>query len=156
MAVCLTAVEPGQQHGPAEDPGASVLGDAVVSEATKKTTSTHSMVLAKKVRGMIKELARKTHEAKANGEPVAYLFIASSYDEEIEVAVGAERPGRGGAEERKARCNTVLAMVGLADAGSKMPAELSGGQRKRVALARALVTEERASPRATLRMVAST
>jgi len=52
-----------------------------VSEATKKTTATHSMMLAKKVRGMIKELARKTHEAKANGEPVAYLFIASSYDD---------------------------------------------------------------------------
>ena len=52
-----------------------------MSEATKKTTATHSMMLAKKVRGMIKELARKTHEAKANGEPVAYLFIASSYDD---------------------------------------------------------------------------
>lgn len=31
-----------------------------------------------------------------------------------------------------------LAMVGLPDAGGKMPAELSGGQRKRVALARAI------------------
>src|SRR5687767_11296510 len=31
-----------------------------------------------------------------------------------------------------------LALVGLRDAGKKMPAELSGGQRKRVALARAI------------------
>ncbi|HTW95543.1 MAG TPA: ABC transporter ATP-binding protein [Tepidisphaeraceae bacterium] len=31
-----------------------------------------------------------------------------------------------------------LALVGLPDAGKKMPAELSGGQRKRVALARAI------------------
>src|SRR5437764_4184875 len=31
-----------------------------------------------------------------------------------------------------------LRMVGLSDAGTKMPAELSGGQRKRVALARAI------------------
>jgi phospholipid/cholesterol/gamma-HCH transport system ATP-binding protein len=31
-----------------------------------------------------------------------------------------------------------LAMVGLPDAGTKMPGELSGGQRKRVALARAI------------------
>lgn len=31
-----------------------------------------------------------------------------------------------------------LAMIGLPDVGSKMPAELSGGQRKRVALARAI------------------
>jgi phospholipid/cholesterol/gamma-HCH transport system ATP-binding protein len=34
-----------------------------------------------------------------------------------------------------------LAMVGLPQAGRKMPGELSGGQRKRVALARAIVLE---------------
>jgi phospholipid/cholesterol/gamma-HCH transport system ATP-binding protein len=34
-----------------------------------------------------------------------------------------------------------LRMVGLADVASKMPAELSGGQRKRVALARAIALE---------------
>ncbi len=34
-----------------------------------------------------------------------------------------------------------LTMVGLPDAGPKMPAELSGGQRKRVALARAIALE---------------
>jgi phospholipid/cholesterol/gamma-HCH transport system ATP-binding protein len=35
----------------------------------------------------------------------------------------------------------VLKMVGLQDAGAKMPADLSGGQRKRIALARAIVLE---------------
>jgi benzoyl-CoA reductase/2-hydroxyglutaryl-CoA dehydratase subunit BcrC/BadD/HgdB len=52
-----------------------------MNEPTKKTTAAHSLMLAKKVRGMIKDLARKTHEAKAAGEPVAYLFIAGAYDD---------------------------------------------------------------------------
>jgi phospholipid/cholesterol/gamma-HCH transport system ATP-binding protein len=39
------------------------------------------------------------------------------------------------------RVTRVLQMVGLQDAGSKMPADLSGGQRKRIALARAIVLE---------------
>ena len=43
--------------------------------------------------------------------------------------------------EQLERCEKVLLMVGLAGMGQKMPAELSGGQRKRVALARAIVLE---------------
>jgi phospholipid/cholesterol/gamma-HCH transport system ATP-binding protein len=39
------------------------------------------------------------------------------------------------------RCATVLRMVGLGGIEKKMPADLSGGQRKRVALARAIVLE---------------
>ncbi len=37
----------------------------------------------------------------------------------------------------------VLALVGLADTADQMPSELSGGQRKRIALARAVVLEPR-------------
>ena len=44
-------------------------------------------------------------------------------------------------EQRYERCQAVLRMVGLANIGHKMPADLSGGQRKRVALARAIVLE---------------
>ncbi len=41
--------------------------------------------------------------------------------------------------ERAKRCSEVLAMVGLDGIQEKMPEELSGGQKKRVALARAIV-----------------
>ena len=43
--------------------------------------------------------------------------------------------------ERADRCSSVLKMVGLDGLQKQMPASLSGGQRKRVALARAIVLE---------------
>lgn len=45
------------------------------------------------------------------------------------------------AARRAERCEQVLRMVGLGGIQAKMPADLSGGQRKRVALARAIVLE---------------
>jgi phospholipid/cholesterol/gamma-HCH transport system ATP-binding protein len=45
------------------------------------------------------------------------------------------------ADEIEEIVNHKLRMVGLPDAGKKMPAELSGGQRKRVALARAIALD---------------
>jgi len=44
-------------------------------------------------------------------------------------------------DERRERCARMLKLVGLDGVQSKMPANLSGGQRKRVALARAIVLE---------------
>lgn len=45
--------------------------------------------------------------------------------------------------QRERRVREVLEMVGLAELIDRMPADLSGGQRKRVALARAIVLEPR-------------
>lgn len=45
------------------------------------------------------------------------------------------------AEDRQHRVEQVLGMVGLQEVINKMPADLSGGQRKRIALARAIVLE---------------
>lgn len=45
------------------------------------------------------------------------------------------------AKQTEQRVNEVLSLVGLSGSQPKMPAELSGGQRKRVALARAIVLQ---------------
>lgn len=45
------------------------------------------------------------------------------------------------AKHRRERCEHVLRLVGLSGIESSMPSQLSGGQRKRVALARAIVLE---------------
>jgi iron(III) transport system ATP-binding protein len=49
--------------------------------------------------------------------------------------------GLGRRERHNGRVGDVLALVGLADYGNRMPHELSGGQQQRVALARALAPE---------------
>ncbi|MHC4947821.1 MAG: ABC transporter ATP-binding protein [Planctomycetota bacterium] len=46
-----------------------------------------------------------------------------------------------GPDEREHRVRQVTRMVGLSDTLDKMPADLSGGQRKRIALARSIVLE---------------
>ena len=54
--------------------GKSILGD--VSGRTIKTTEA-----ARKVRGFTKGISQRAHEAAAAGEPIAYCFIMSLYDE---------------------------------------------------------------------------
>jgi putative spermidine/putrescine transport system ATP-binding protein len=58
------------------------------------------------------------------------------------IAFGMRIAGRPSAEVRR-RVLELLALVGLDDAGSKYPREMSGGQQQRIALARALAIEPR-------------
>jgi putative ABC transport system ATP-binding protein len=44
-------------------------------------------------------------------------------------------------EEKKEKAAEALAQVGLADKGRRLPSEISGGEKERVAIARAIVNE---------------
>jgi phospholipid/cholesterol/gamma-HCH transport system ATP-binding protein len=76
---------------------------------------------------------------------IGYLFQMGALFDSMNVAENICFPlvehAQMSAAERRARCAHVLKMVGLPDIEHKMPAELSGGQQKRVALARAIVLE---------------
>ncbi|MGZ3426132.1 MAG: ABC transporter ATP-binding protein, partial [Polyangia bacterium] len=74
---------------------------------------------------------------------IGFVFQASALFDSISVAenVGYPLRVRGtGREEVAARVEECLGLVGLAGAGPLLPGELSGGMRKRVAVARALAT----------------
>jgi phospholipid/cholesterol/gamma-HCH transport system ATP-binding protein len=74
---------------------------------------------------------------------VGFLFQQSALFDSMNVAENIRFPMRELTDMRKAeideRVHEVLVMVGLEDSREKMPADLSGGQRKRIALARAIV-----------------
>ncbi|MGK4003322.1 ABC transporter ATP-binding protein [Sorangium sp. So ce1036] len=78
--------------------------------------------------------------------PIAYVFQDAHLLPWRSVLDNAALPlelsGTPRAERREA-ASAALAQVGLADAGARYPAELSGGMRMRVSLARALVTRPR-------------
>ena len=59
------------------------------------------------------------------------------------VAYRLAEDGEMGEEEIDQRVHEMLGFVGLADFAQRMPSELSGGQRRRVAVARALVAQPR-------------
>jgi phospholipid/cholesterol/gamma-HCH transport system ATP-binding protein len=76
---------------------------------------------------------------------VSMLFQGGALFDSLSVAENVAYPlrHREGHDpaELVARVTDALALVDLADIGPMMPAELSGGMKKRVALARAIVTE---------------
>jgi len=60
----------------------------------QKSTAQKSTETSKRVRRMVKNLAQQAHDARASGDPIAYLFIASFYDDILRamdiVTVGTE------------------------------------------------------------------
>ncbi|WP_437500001.1 ABC transporter ATP-binding protein [Sorangium sp. So ce1099] len=84
--------------------------------------------------------------AKGARAPIAYVFQDAHLLPWRSVLENAALPLElAGAplEERHAAARAALLQVGLADAGARYPAELSGGMRMRVSLARAMVTRPR-------------
>lgn len=76
-------------------------------------------------------------------QQIGFLFQQSALFDSMSVGENIRFPMKQltdlSRKEMDERVDQVLSMVGLAHAQPKMPAELSGGQRKRVALARAIV-----------------
>lgn len=76
---------------------------------------------------------------------IGFLFQMGALFDSMSVQANVEFPlvehTRMSPVERAERCAAALRMVGLDGTQRKMPADLSGGQRKRVALARAIVLE---------------
>jgi phospholipid/cholesterol/gamma-HCH transport system ATP-binding protein len=69
--------------------------------------------------------------------------LFDSLNVEENVAFPLVEFGVAGVEEVKRRVRTALEAVGMSEHWRKMPVHLSGGQRKRVALARAIITQPR-------------
>ena len=85
-----------------------------------------------------------TREKRHRATDIAYVFQDAHLLPWRTVLGNVELPLelRGvGKSDRQARARRALERVGLADALSRYPAQLSGGMRMRVSLARALVTE---------------
>lgn len=84
-------------------------------------------------------------ELVAVRKKMGFLFQMGALFDSMTVAQNVMFPlvqhTRQSLSEREERCRRVLALVGLKNVEKKMPADLSGGQRKRVALARAVVLE---------------
>ncbi len=82
-------------------------------------------------------------ELKAVRTEIGMLFQGSALFDSLTVEQNVLFPlemfTRQSKREMKARVNEVLARVNLKDANRKFPAEISGGMKKRVALARAIV-----------------
>lgn len=51
------------------------------SEKASKTTATKTTNVAKKIRGVVRQMNERAHEARKNGEPTAYSFVRSFHSE---------------------------------------------------------------------------
>ena len=93
--------------------------------------------------GLVTVNGRSPHESWSD---IAFVFqsprLAPWLTALDNILLGVElRFGRAEAKSRRARAESLLAMVGLSGAAQKFPAMLSGGERQRVAIARALAVD---------------
>lgn len=88
-------------------------------------------------------LAMNDKELNALRKKIGFLFQNAALYDSMTVRENLEFPMRDVKEikDRDKRVQDALASVGLQDAINKMPAELSGGMRKRVGLARTLMLQ---------------
>ena len=88
-------------------------------------------------------LAMNDKELNALRKKIGFLFQNAALYDSMTVRENLEFPMRDVKEikDRDKRVQDALASVGLQDAIDKMPAELSGGMRKRVGLARTLMLQ---------------
>jgi phospholipid/cholesterol/gamma-HCH transport system ATP-binding protein len=143
--------------------GVPVLRDVSVQFAEGKTTvvlgpsGCGKTVLLKHIVGLLKpdrgqvwfEDTRIDTMSEAQLVPVrrqfGYLFQHSALFDSMTVRENVTFPlqqhTRRSADDRERRVRQVLGMVGMHGSIDKMPADLSGGQRKRVSLARAVVLQ---------------
>lgn len=91
----------------------------------------------------INTLSRREREAKKC--KLSYMFQNNALFDSLtafdNVALPLRERTNLSAPEIRQKVESILAKIDLADIGDKYPSELSGGMQKRVALARALVTE---------------
>ena len=88
----------------------------------------------------------KEHELKELRKQIGMLFqggaLFDSKNVEDNVMFPLDMFTKAGKAEKLKRVNEVLERVNLKDTNKKYPAEISGGMRKRVALARAIVAKD--------------
>jgi phospholipid/cholesterol/gamma-HCH transport system ATP-binding protein len=123
----------------------SVIGG---SGAGKSVTLKHIVGLMQPDRGCVKvngvDITNTNHGSlEAARRKIGFCFQGSALLNSLSVFENVALPLREhealGEDEIRRRVDEKLALVGLSDAGQKLPSEISGGMKKRVGLARAII-----------------
>ena len=123
----------------------SVIGG---SGAGKSVTLKHIVGLMKPDRGCVKidgvDVTNTNHGSlEAARRKIGFCFQGSALLNSLTVFENVALPLREhekiGSDEIRRRVDEKLSLVGLSEAGHKLPAEISGGMKKRVGLARAII-----------------
>jgi len=123
----------------------SVIGG---SGAGKSVTLKHIVGLMQPDRGSVKvhgvDITNTNHGSlEAARRKIGFCFQGSALLNSLSVFENVALPLREhetlSEDEIRRRVDEKLALVGLADAGQKLPSEVSGGMKKRVGLARAII-----------------